>query len=443
MRMEVRTPPFILRVALERFLAVLYWSVIPAAFVGPGTVTTCITAGARHGTALLWALTFSTVACIALQQGSARVAATTGLDMGEALRRKHPRAEGLVAVAVLIAVVAGCAAYEAGNILGAAAGAALRLPVPAPGLAAAIAIAAALLLWTARTATIARILGGMVAVMGLAFAATAAEVAPPFGEIARGLALPSVPEGSSVLVLGLVGTTVVPYNLFLGAGLARGRSLREARFGIATAVVLGGALSAAIVVAGTAVGDIGSFEAMAAALEGRFGAAGPWLFSVGLFAAGFTSALTAPLAAALAARGVFSVRGGDWSDRSPRFRAVWLGVLGFGAAFGIAGVNPIPAILLAQALNGVMLPFVAVSLLVLVNDRRLLGPEAVAGPVANAVLAPATAVTLLLGVQGVLRAATSAGLPDPGEVALYGIAAVVTIALGWPVGRAIARGRRA
>lgn len=415
---------------------------IPAAFVGPGTVTTCISAGARHGTVLLWALTFSTVACIALQQASARVAATTGLDMGEALRRRHPHAGGLVAVAVLVAVIAGCAAYEAGNILGAAAGAALRLPLPAPALAASIAAAAALLLWTARTATVARILGGMVAVMGIAFVATAVEIAPPLGEVARGLAVPSIPEGSSLLVLGLVGTTVVPYNLFLGAGLARGHSLREARFGIAVAVVLGGVLSAAIVVAGTAVGNAVSFEAIGAALEERFGAAGPWLFAVGLFAAGFTSAITAPLAAAIAARGVFSARGGDWSDRSPRFRAVWLGVLLFGAAFGIAGVKPIPAILLAQALNGVMLPFVAVSLLVLVNDRRLLGPDAVAGFFANAVLAPATAATVVLGVQGVLRAATAAGLPDPGEEALYGIASVVTLVLAWPVGRAVARGRR-
>ncbi len=415
---------------------------IPAAFVGPGTVTTCITAGARHGTALLWALTFSTVACIALQQASARVAATTGLDMGEALRRKHARAGGIVAVGVLVAVVAGCAAYEAGNILGAAAGAALRLPLPAPALSASIAAAAALLLWTARTATVARILGGMVAVMAVAFAATAAEVAPPLREVARGLVRPSLPEGSALLVLGLVGTTVVPYNLFLGAGLARGRSLREARFGIAVAVVLGGTLSASIVVAGTAVGDAVSFEAIAAALEERFGAAGPWCFSLGLFAAGFTSAITAPLAAAIAARGVFAGRGRDWSDRSPAFRAVWLGVLLFGAAFGIAGVKPIPAILLAQALNGVMLPFVAVSLVLLVNDRRLLGTQAVAGPVANAILVPATAATVVLGVQGVLRAATSTGLPDPGETVLHGIAAIVTVALVWPVGRSIARGRR-
>jgi Mn2+/Fe2+ NRAMP family transporter len=427
---------------LERLLAVLFWSVIPAAFVGPGTVTTCITAGARHGTALLWALTFSTVACIALQQASARVAATTGLDMGEALRRKHARAGGIVAVGVLVAVVAGCAAYEAGNILGAAAGAALRLPLPAPALSASIAAAAALLLWTARTATVARILGGMVAVMAVAFAATAAEVAPPLREVARGLVRPSLPEGSALLVLGLVGTTVVPYNLFLGAGLARGRSLREARFGIAVAVVLGGTLSASIVVAGTAVGDAVSFEAIAAALEERFGAAGPWCFSLGLFAAGFTSAITAPLAAAIAARGVFAGRGRDWSDRSPAFRAVWLGVLLFGAAFGIAGVKPIPAILLAQALNGVMLPFVAVSLVLLVNDRRLLGTQAVAGPVANAILVPATAATVVLGVQGVLRAATSTGLPDPGETVLHGIAAIVTVALVWPVGRSIARGRR-
>lgn len=426
----------ILRAVLRRIAAVFFWAVIPAAFIGPGTVTTCASAGASHGTALLWALAFSTVACLALQEASARVAIATGLDVGRALTRRRS-ARGIL---VLGAVVLGCAAYEAGNVLGAAAGVALAAEIPPAVVSLAIGLAAGALLWTASTPLVVRILGALVAVMGGAFLATAIEVAPPVSEIVSGLALPRFPEGGSVLVLGLVGTTVVPYNLFLGSGLARGRTLAETRFGLAVAVVLGGIVSMAIVVVGTAVDGAFTFEAIGEALSVRVGAWGPRLVAIGLFAAGFTSAMTAPLAAAIAARGVLGTDGPEWNDRSVRFRAVWLAVLAVGTAFGVAGTKPIPAILLAQAANGVLLPFVAVSLLVLVNDRREMG-DALAAPLANAVLVPSVAATVALGTQGILRAAASSGLPDLGERGslVAGLAAAVVLAI--PVGRAIVRSR--
>ena len=52
--------------------SVLLWSVISAAFIGPGTVTTAANAGALFGTQLLWALLFSTLATILLQEGVVR-----------------------------------------------------------------------------------------------------------------------------------------------------------------------------------------------------------------------------------------------------------------------------------------------------------------------------------------------------------------------------------
>ena len=63
---------------MQRLLNILLWSVIAAAFIGPGTVTTAASSGARFGFALLWALLFSTVACLVLQEASARVAVVSG-----------------------------------------------------------------------------------------------------------------------------------------------------------------------------------------------------------------------------------------------------------------------------------------------------------------------------------------------------------------------------
>ena len=96
-----------------------------------------------------------------------------------------------------------------------------------------------------------------------------------------------------------------------------------------------------------------------------------------------------------------------------------MGVLGVGVVLGLAGVRPIPAIILAQALNGILLPFVAVFLLLVVNDRALMGERGINGGWANALMGTVVLVTVVLGVAGVLRAGASAmGLAAPDETLL-------------------------
>ena len=432
---------------MRRLLAVLLWSVIAAAFIGPGTVTTCGAAGASYGTALLWALGFSTVATLVLQEASARLTAVSGRDLAQALREgdRSPGGRGTVVILVLGAIVLGCAAYQAGNLLGAAAGAGLVLGLPPWLLALVSGTVAGALLWLGAPRTVAHLLALLVALMGVAFLVTAALVRPDLGEVVRGLLVPSTPPGAGLLVLGLVGTTVVPYNLFLGSGLAAGQRLPEIRFGLAVSVVLGGLISMGVLVVGASMAGPFAFDAVAAELSGRLGGWAGVLFGWGLAAAGLSSAVTAPLAAALTARGLFG-RGPEdprWEPRSWRYRSVWLGVLLFGLAFGVSGTSPVPAILLAQAFNGVLLPVAAIFLLLAVNDRRLLGEGAINGPFANIVTAGVVAVTVVLGAAGVLRAAwATLGRPAPGETLLLiaGVAAVALLA--YPVTRSVLRRRR-
>lgn len=113
-----------------------------------------------------------------------------------------------------------------------------------------------------------------------------------------------------------------------------------------------------------------------------------------------------------------------------------------GVFFGLTGVQPIPAIVLAQALNGVLLPLVAVFLALVVNDRRRMGKEGLNGLIANLMLAAVVAVTVLLGVTNLMRAgASTLGLPAPGEAVLMGVAAVVTVVVAVPLVRAAGRRR--
>jgi manganese transport protein len=417
---------------MKRLLQILVWAVIPAAFIGPGTVTTAASAGASYGYALLWALVFSVVATATLQEASARLTVVSGRNLAEAVRdRFRGGAAGLlVVILVLGAVVLGNAAYEAGNILGGAAGAQLGGGIPTWAATLAIGITAAAVLWAGTPRAVARLIGAMVAVMGVTFLVTAILLQPDPAELLRGALRPAVPAGAGLLVLGLVGTTVVPYNLFLGSGIAYGQTVREIRVGLIIAVALGGLISMGILVVGASVVGEFSYPALADTLSGRLGSwAGP-LFAWGLFAAGFSSAITAPLAAAVTARGLFG-----WDERGWGYRAIWIGVLAVGIGFGLAEVRPIPAIILAQALNGVLLPFAAVFLMMIVNDRRLMGDEGINGRGANALMGAVVAATLVLGVSGVIRAGTSAFGGTPTELAILVSAGLIAAVLLVPVVR--------
>jgi len=431
---------------MRRLAAVVLQSAIAAAFIGPGTVTSCASAGAAFGPALLWALTFSTLACLVLQEAAARLTVTSGLTLGQALRRRFSSGVAGVAVTLVVlgAVILGCAAYQAGNVLGAVAGARLLVEVPAPSLALLVGAAAAAVLWLGRMRGAVRVLSALVAVMGVAFLVTAVLLRPPLAELVRGALVPALPAGAGFLALALVGTTVVPYNLFLGSGLAEGQRLAEVRFGLAISVGLGGVISMAILVVGTAVTGDFSYPALADVLGGRLGGWAPMLFAGGLFAAGFTSAITAPLAAALTARSLFGA-GGGWQEDGRWFRAVWLAVLSVGVGFGAAGLPPIPAIIAAQAFNGVLLPLVAVFLLLVINDPQVVGEGGRNGPLANAAMVAATAVAVLLGVAAVSRAAARVlALPEPplGVVAALAGAVMLVVTFAVVPGRGTRVGKR-
>jgi Mn2+/Fe2+ NRAMP family transporter len=430
---------------VSRVAAILFWSIIAAAFIGPGTVTTAASAGADFGYSLLWALVFSTAACLVLQEASGRLTVVSGRNLGEALRDRYPSgvAGAIVLLLVLGAVVLGCAAYEAGNILGGVAGASLALPLGTRALTLLSVVVAAALLWFNSPRRVALLLSVLVALMGAAFLWTAVGLGPDLLEVLKGSVLVSLPSGSALLAIGLVGTTVVPYNLFLGSGIAAGQRLGDLRLGLAVAVGLGGLISMAVLVVGSAVDGDFSFPALAAVLEARLGGWAGTFFSLGLFAAGLSSAVTAPLAAAITARSLFGSeeRPERWSDRSWRYRAVWGGVLGVGLLFGLSGIQPIPVIVLAQALNGLLLPIAAVFLLLSVNDRQLMG-GAVNGPLSNVMMSLVTAVSVVLGTIAVVRAmARAVGQPAPEPSGLVLIAVAVAVVVAIPVGAAVARRR--
>lgn len=391
---------------------------VAAAFIGPGTVTTASVVGASTGYALLWALVFSIFATIVLQEMSARLGIVSREGLGEALRTTFENAAVKVLVVLLIvtAITFGNAAFETGNITGAALGLETIIGLPTQVWAAAVGIGAFALLASGAYKLIERVLVGLVILMSVVFVVTAVLVLRPadLGNILAGIFTPGIPEGSLLTAVALIGTTVVPYNLFLHASSVQekwpedaptDRALAESRFDTTLSIILGGLITLAIISTaaaaffgrGTEITDAGQ---MAEQLEPLLGPLAKYFFALGLFAAGLTSAITAPLAAAYATSGAL---GWERDLTGWRFRAVWGLVLVVGTVLAILGTNPVAAILFAQAANGVLLPVVVLFLLFAMNRSNLLG-DFKNGILGNVLGGFVFVVAALLGLRLVLAA---------------------------------------
>ncbi|MEO1015762.1 MAG: divalent metal cation transporter [Pseudomonadota bacterium] len=390
-------------------------AIVAAAFIGPGTVTTCTLAGATFGYALLWALVFATAATVILQDMAARLGAGARLGLGEALMAAAPgiSAKFIIGGLAFAAVGLGAAAYEAGNLAGGALGVEALMGSAAPDRrvsAAALAGLAAAALVIGEYKLLERLLIGLVMAMCAAFLLAALLVRPDLSAAARGF-LPSAPDGSLTTTIALIGTTIVPYNLFLHAATAREKwagaeDLDSARSDSALSIGIGGLIS--ILIVSTAASSlfangvtVESAADMARAIEPAFGPAAKYLIGAGLLGAGLTSAITAPMAAAYALGELLSL---SETRRKTVFRATALAIVGFGAGAGLLGLKPISLILLAQYANGLLLPVIAGFLLYVMNRKSLLG-DAANGPLSNLAGAIVLIVTIGLGARSVLRAA--------------------------------------
>jgi Mn2+/Fe2+ NRAMP family transporter len=213
--------------------------------------------------------------------------------------------------------------------------------------------------------------------MSISFLITAILTKPDILAMLKGTFVPSIPENSIFIIIGLIGTTVVPYNLFLHASLVKEKwktkeDLSSAKKDTFISIILGGIVSMAIIVAATATtnGNIANAFDLAKGLELLYGEYAKYLLGIGLFAAGITSAITAPLAAAYVAKSCFGWNG---TLKDYRFRVVWAIILVLGVVFSSLQFKPVEVITFAQVANGLLLPIVAIFLVWIVNKTAILG----------------------------------------------------------------------
>jgi Mn2+/Fe2+ NRAMP family transporter len=360
---------------------------VTAAFIGPGTVITASMAGANYGLSLVWALLFAMLATIVLQEMAARLGIVSQQGLGENIRQtfKQPFIKGAVIMLVVSAIVVGNGAYQSGNISGASLGLVsvteqLGWTFASSGIMFPMIIGfiAFLLLITGSYKVIERALVILVGLMSVAFVVTFFLSEPQWHGLMESFLAFELPTGATLTVIALIGTTVVPYNLFLHASTASKKwhsvdDISSARKDLIVSIPLGALISVAILstAASAFFGKQLSLQSaadLAPALQPLFGESASVFLGFGLFAAGISSAITAPLAAAFALSGILNL---EKSLNGFGFKLTWMIILIIGVTVSSVGFKPIAIIWFAQVANGVLLPLISIFLFWIVNTNVL------------------------------------------------------------------------
>lgn len=393
-------------------------TLVTAAFIGPGTVTLCTIAGANFGYSLLWAMVFSILATLGLQEMSARLGIVSGKGLAAVISdAKNPFLKIFFVVLMMSAIVVGNLAYEAGNISGGMLGLQLffsnsQLNIGTFSinyLSLLLGAVAFVLLYFGSYKSLEKVLIVSVIIMSLSFVVTAIVTKPSLSLILKGMVSPNISGDNLLTVIALIGTTVVPYNLFLHSSLVQQKwsavsDLRNARNDTIVSVLIGGIISMSIIICAAATNnpEVSSATHLAVSLESVFGIFSKYLIGLGLFAAGLSSAITAPLAAAFVAKECFK-----WNEDSTswRFKATWMLILIPGAIFSAIGIKPILIIQFAQLVNGILLPVAAGFLLWSVNNKKIM-QENSNSKIQNTFGLVIFVITLFLGLKGILKVLT-------------------------------------
>ncbi|ERF47795.1 Nramp family divalent metal transporter [Staphylococcus arlettae] len=357
--------------------------IITASFIGPGTVTTMTQGGAGFGYSLLWAVVFSIIATIVLQEMIIRLSLVTREGLGEAIQElfAHKIGKFIIVWFTLIAVTIGCAAYISGDLIGTSLGASYLLQLPEHLVAPVIGVIILFIGLFGNYRFLEKIMLVLMVIMGLIFIITMIVIQPDVIGILQGVFVPTIPNGSILTVIALIGTTVVPYNFFIHSTAVHERfkdltDLKFARWDTIISITIGGVISAAILISAATLikgEEVTSVIQLAGPLKPVFGDFAPIIISIGLFAAGLSSAIASPTGAAATISSLLGWKGGM---RSKKYKAVFVVIIIIGIITSALGFEPLQVLLIAQALNGIILPLVAILILIIINKKKLMGKYA-------------------------------------------------------------------
>ena len=363
--------------------------IITSAFIGPGTVTICTLAGINYGYSLIWCIVFSILATCYLQEISSRLGIISRKGLSEILIDiDNTLIRRIIIGIIFLSLFVGNAAYESGNISGTVMGletfigsieiSLLNYKVNIIPIV--IGSFLAIIIGNGSYKFFEKVLVFLVFTMSITFVLVAITSTPSIEDLLSGLK-PDVTESNFIYVIGLIGTTVVPYNLFLHSYVAKKRWLTEKDYKTSVydtviSIVIGGIISLSIIITAASSqisinqNEIKNAVDLGNHLSPTLGSFSKYFISIGLFCAGITSSITAPIATSYALSGIFKYKA-EWSDKI--FKRVAYIIIIIGVVFSSINYNPILVIKLAQFVNGLFLPFIAIFLIWSVNKRKIMG----------------------------------------------------------------------
>jgi Mn2+/Fe2+ NRAMP family transporter len=406
------------------------WRVLPLlAALGPGVIAasagndaggiaTYSAGGASYGYSILWMIFVMTFSLVIVQEMAARMGAVTGKGFAALIRERFGIRPTLFAMGCLLASNAATSVAEFAGIA-----AALQLFGVSKFVSVPIAaIVVWLLVVRGSYRNVEKALLALSSIF-LAYVVAAFMAKPDWGVVLHATVVPAfIPTSGFVLiVIATIGTTIAPWmQFFVQSNMVdKGATVKDLLY--QRIDVIGGAVAAnivawfIIVTTGTVLFPRGihadSAERAAQALAPVAGHYASTLFAIGLFGASLLAAFVLPLTAAYAITEAFGFERGidrTWAE-APVFNGIYTFVIFFGALFVLLPNAPLVTIMvLSQAVNGVLLPFLLIYMMKIVNDRRIMG-RYVNGRVYNALgwativvvigLTVALLVMQLLGVK--------------------------------------------
>ena len=387
-----------------------------------GAIATYSQAGAEFGFQMLWILALITVSLAVVNEMGARMGVVTGKGLADLIRERFGVRGTTFAMMLLLIANAVTTMAEFAGIA-----AALELfHVPKYASVPLVALAIWLVIVRGSYPVVERILLS-IGIVYLAYIASGIISHPDWGDVLRTMVRPHPPltVGYFVLAIGLIGTTIAPWMLFYLQSSVAEKGIPNEQLPYSRLDAISGALFADLVaffiIVSAAVALYGKLDPAtlanmqavdyARALEPVVGAAAFILFGIGLFGASLLSGGVVPLSTAYTVTEAFGwERGvGQRFGEAPAFFGIFTGLIVVGClAVLIPGVPLVSMILLSQEINGLILAAILVFMMVLVNDRRIMG-RYVNGVVVN-VIGGAT-VALLIVLITLLLASSIPGSP--------------------------------
>ncbi len=372
------------RLPLFAILAVIGPGIISAsAGNDAGGISTYSEAGARYGYSMLWMMLAMTPAFAIVQEMAGRMGAVTGKGFSALIRERFGVRLTFGAMLMLLGSTAATTVAEFAGIAAAMElfGVSRFISVPL----------AALVVWILVVrGSFQRVEKAFLALSSvfIAYVVAVFLAQPDWAEVGRAFVVPQiVPDrGFVALAIGLTGTTIAPWMQFLLQSniVDKGTTVREwalARWDVIIGAIAANLIACAIIITtGTVLYpagiEIAGAEDAARALAPLAGPYAEMLFSIGLLSASLLAAAVLPLTSAYAICEAFGWESGldrNWSE-APVFNGLYTFVIVASAAIILLpGLNLIAIMLVSQVVNGILLPFLLIFMMVIVNDRSIMG----------------------------------------------------------------------